>query len=977
MYLVKRKVIIASFIAISLSSFSNEFLNMEMPMGPPPGGNMASISKQSVTEGNWTFDVVTTTEGNKKTITSTITYYSGKTDEIVIVPSILGGAPVTKISSQAFGHHGEINAVYVPSTVVEVADWAFYDLNTADFISFANPNVNIDESAFQSSGNAKLYLPKGTELKKAGGKDIITSGTEKLSLKLNNTENAIIGGEEYLNVLNSSYTINIEKIKAISKATEKIIYNKDSLTFDGNPYTVKENIIEIYKDFKNSISISDLNKTFKAFSKEEAIKENEKISKSSSYKDVKSVLKYEEGYYLNGNKVIVDENAEAFDAITGEKVSKDSKSNMFLSTGKGKYKYVYEKDNDNDGDIDKIYYYPYEQSYSYNSTKIESTNKYLNGLSARDTLNPIYLSFGNSVVKADGKDSKVYNSYLNIDTAKDGEKLYSVSNEERSLLWANDYGTNEVDKINGKSTSVGNWAKMSYEVGLSAYNVEIVMEWGMNALLYATNGGTIKVGDLKGDKSTFYANGDGANGIIAGGTGIKNNSTKELAETAKVYVYNSDFDLQGWNNHVADVVYGGYAYLEKINSTTGKNGSYSVGQASALANDFGNGVVEVKDFNTTTYGNRSAGAYVIGGGIINANNSSFTSIMDAGLVIASGGTFNISDSYINGQMAIRNRGGIVNDSKSIFNNSELKVSKKTDNYITGEKAKQVVALWKEVTGSENLIHFMMSDTTMTLGKLFDNYDIDKNKQSQLLEAFGKIANTKYNRETPLRNSVLDNTLYNYSAGKFMGETDFSDIPYLTIGSAFGGLVSSIVEFESAGVEIVFNNSKFENTNGKDFNYLIASEAGSNGKVVFNKSNSKGIIWNEGNVSRVVEGRPGNRSSELEVVFNNSKFEGIFADGNNGLWNVQGLSYKDSKGNTSSLNGNYYGATTNFGISATFTEGAEWYITGDSYLGKLTIEKNSKISIPNGYQVKMTVDGIEKPLKEGVYEGKIVVRLIKK
>ena len=215
--------------------------------------------------------------------------------------------------------------------------------------------------------------------------------------------------------------------------------------------------------------------------------------------------------------------------------------------------------------------------------------------------------------------------------------------------------------MNGTSSSTGNWAKMSYESSLPAYNVEIIMEWGMNALLYATNGGTIKVGNLNGGISTFTANGDGANGIIAGGTGIKDESSYGLAETSKVYVYNSTFDLQGWNNHVADVVYGGYAYLEKVASTTGKNGSYSVGQASALANDFGNGVVEVKDFKTITYGNRSAGAYVIGGGIISAENSSFSSTMDAGLVTASGGTFKVKDSSVIGQIAVRNRGGITKD----------------------------------------------------------------------------------------------------------------------------------------------------------------------------------------------------------------------------------------------------------------------------------------------------------------------------
>lgn len=53
-------------------------------------------------------------------------------------------------------------AVYVPDSVTEINDWAFYDLNTAVILSFANPSISIRDGAFQSSGNATLYLFVGT-----------------------------------------------------------------------------------------------------------------------------------------------------------------------------------------------------------------------------------------------------------------------------------------------------------------------------------------------------------------------------------------------------------------------------------------------------------------------------------------------------------------------------------------------------------------------------------------------------------------------------------------------------------------------------------------------------------------------------------------------------------------------------------------------------------------------------------------------
>lgn len=959
---------------------TNKVMQLEkkenMPV-PPQMENNKKITKTSITEGVWSFDLITTTEGDKETKTSSITYYSGKKESIVIVPSILGGARVTKISAQAFGHHSEINAVYVPKSVEEIADWAFYDLNTAALISFANPDVKIDDSAFQSSGNAILYLPKGTKQSSAGGKKVVSENTNLIELNLKNPESAIIAGDCYLNVNSINlYEITLDNIKSISVGTESVKDNGNYLEFIGDKYKENEQKLEISEKLNNEIKYSELTKTFKSLTKEQAEQLNKNISKDNSYSYVKTILNYEEGYYINGNKVFLDSNVKAYDVKTGEEIEKDSTTNLYASTGIGKYKYISYKDTENDGDIDKIYYSPYEINYNYNSVSIKSSNENLNGLKARDTMNPVYLSFANGVVEATGEENNLNIKKLEANTSKTGNKIESLTNEERSILWASDYGNIKVEELQGVSTSKGNWAKMSYEAGLTSYNVEIVMEWGMNALLYATNGGIIEVGNLGGKTSSLYANGDGANGIIAGGTGNKVTENNESLETSKVYLYNTNLNLEGWNNHVADVVYGGYAYLEKINSTTGVNGSYSVGQASALANDFGNGVVEVKNFETTTYGNRSAGAYVIGGGIITAEEAKFVSKMDAGLVIASGGTFKVKNSEIVGQIALRNRGGITEASTSIFSNVKLKVEKDIDNYVKGEKAKEAYAIWSSISGSSDLIHYMMSDADMTLGKLCENYNIKGSKKEELLNKLSKISGVKYTDSTKIRNSVLDNTFYNYSAGKYMGDTDFSEVPYLTVGSAFGGLVSSVLEFEASGVNLIFDKSEFENTNSKNYNYLLASEAGSAPVVHFNNSKVDGIIWNEGNVERVVEGRLDGRSSKVTVYFNNSKFEGSFADGNNGLWKVKGLNYVNNNGISTSLNGNYYGAVANWNNTASFDKNSIWIVTNDSYLGSLTIEEGTKIEAKKGYKIKMTVNGKEVPIKAGKYSGEIIIKCIK-
>lgn len=953
----------------------------EPPQGlPPDSGLSASATSVSVTEGDWTFKIITAGES----VTSTITAYSGKNKNTVIVPSVLGGAKVTAIAAQAFGHHNEIAAVYVPDTVEKIEEWAFYDLNTATILSFANQKVEIKDGAFMSSGNAVLYLPAGTEQQSAGGKDVMTNSTELVSVVLENEKKAAIAGSTYLNIGSADKENQITATDIISIVSGDFAQktNPDNgavvLAFSGDDYKAVEQKLVIADQFKSIVSSDDLNKTFRVLTKEDADHLNQVIANGSVYSEVKSLFNFTEGYYLNGNKVTLDKDIVAYDISNGEELyGPDHKANPLPNANPNlHYQYVAYQDKDNDGDIDVLYYSPYRIDYSYDAVNIISDNTNLNSLRARTSLNPNYLAFANAVVKAKGSsDDQVYQK-LEASTAKSGDKVAAEINQERSVLWADDYGTVKVNQLQASSTSTGNWAKMSYESGLNAYNTELVMEWGMNAVLYATNGGVVTVGSLNGERSNIYANGDGANGILAGGAGTKAGTSDAKSDTAKVYVYNTDFNLEGWNNHVADVVYGGYGYLENVKAITGKPGSYAVGQGSALANDFGNGVVDVKNFHATVYGNRSAGIYVIGGGVVTAQDSSFISKMDAGMVVASGGTLLMNDSQATGQIAFRNRGGITPESTSTFNNVSFIAEKDITGYVVGEKAAEAVAAWKIASGGTALSNYMMSDPKMTIGQLCQNYGISQDKVKTLLADLSKTAGKTYTKNTLLRNSVLDNTFYNYSAGQYSGDTDFTPVPYLTVGSSFGGLVSSVFEFEASGEKLELNNSTFENNNGADYNYLVASEAGSAPVLQFTQSNENGIIWNEGNVTRAVEGRSADRSSSLTANFTNSTFTGSFADGYNGLWEVAGLDYTNAADEKSSVNGNYYKAKANWKTSATFDKESVWTVTHDSYLGTLRLEEGAKIQAPEGSFLRMTVDGNETNIEPGSYKGQIIIQVIK-
>lgn len=62
-------------------------------------------------------------------------------------------------------------------------------------------------------------------------------------------------------------------------------------------------------------------------------------------------------------------------------------------------------------------------------------------------------------MKADGESDTVSKTVLFADTDKDGEPLEAAINEERSILWATNYGSIAVDELHANSSASGNWAK--------------------------------------------------------------------------------------------------------------------------------------------------------------------------------------------------------------------------------------------------------------------------------------------------------------------------------------------------------------------------------------------------------------------------------------------------------------------------------------------------------------------------------------
>ncbi len=604
-----------------------------------------------------------------------------------------------------------------------------------------------------------------------------------------------------------------------------------------------------------------------------------------------------------------------------------------------------------------------------------------------------YLAYANAVMRADGEGEVIFEDKLTLSTYWDGDESEAAANEERSILWALDGGIITVGELNATSTSSTNFEKLSRLNGLSDINTDISSEWGVNAMLLATDGGTVTVGADDDAENSFYANGDGTAGAYAGGTGTRAETAEAPALTGTVSIKNADFIMDGWNNHVADAAYGGYISLQNINAATGILGSYSIGRSSVLFAAYGNGTIDADTLNISTYGNNSNGAYVSDDGTITIKNSVLTAPMGSGLMMDEGGTLNVTDTAVSGQTGLRIRGGISEDKVSVFNNVVFTAGRDLTGYVTGEKALAAVRAWERVSGDTALASDLMGDPEMTLHGLCEEYGIGEDESTAFIEELSAISGIPYSPRTFLRNSVMDNTFYDYDNGCYLTDTDYSDVPYLAVGAGTGGYVSSALGFESADVSLEFDGCTFVNNNADDYAYAVASETGSAPVVRFNSSNVSGIIWNEGYVRRMEDGKISYFSSSLDVTFDDSNFTGSFADGSNGLWEVdipveseEVFSTADANDGDAEndeaadkyitvLNGNYYEAKGNWGITALFLGESVWTVDHDSYLGTLVIGPDAVIEAPAGYRILMTVEGQETQIAPGTYTGEVVLKVI--
>ena len=933
-------------------------------------GAASGETSVSLTAGDWKFS----REKGENGYAVTVTQFSGDPDEngLVVVPRILGGGTVTAIGMTAF-RNTAIQAILLPDSVETVETWAFYDCTSLRAVTCANAAVDVDAAAFQNSpaevtdqGTAVTVTLAPAEAE--SGFDLLVVGAY------------VIPDGFAVPALNASQGILRSDAKgavSFSGASWSVAdYDGSAVDPDADEpaaLVVDPRVAEIF-----GLTADEIDMTFRALSAAEAEALNEEVE-SGPFAAYASRLRFEEGFYLNGGKVAVDPQLECFDAVTGERIAGPTGNltalydNILLDAlgvkqGAEPYNYVAYRDIDGDGDIDVLFYadtalpssaatVTLSGKLAYPGVSGEASSELMTGKVGRPVLDGSYLTFENAAIEARSGET-VQLAYTAPST--ENESVLGAVNEERSLLWADGDSLFTVRELHGVSTSQGNWTKIRDENdSYAGQPMEVIMQWGMGAALYATQGGIMMVGDPEGERSDVYTCGDGANGVLA--TGVL-----DADRPSQIYVYNTDFTLEGWNNHVVDTIYGGYVYLEDVTGVTGKPGSYIMNNGSTLANDFGDGTVEVRGFTGEAWGDSSAGCYLIGSGSLVAVDSSLTSHLNAA-VKDLGGAVICENTDLAGMQIYSGQGSVASFDGGTWT---LFRDYAGYGYVYGKAAAEIAQLWVDITGGTTLLSYVMSGVGNIYADLCAEY-ADEIDAWGGIDAFYAAVNGIADRygygesyyagdDVPLRNSMFDNTYYAIMRNGFQYQpvdgaysldqlADFSDVPYLGASN----LQSIPVAFFDASGSVDVKNVTFvyDDSIGADYRFFSVGK----GTV-----NLTGCVGASGVITAGA------------VNFSGTDFTGSFAAGNDGLWDGE-VGYIDGTGAYTFRNGNYTGAEA-AGAAASFTDGSVWTVTYDSYLSSLTIGDDAAVKAADGQTLTMTVNGVQTPIAPGTYEGEIVITI---
>jgi hypothetical protein len=751
---------------------------------------VASTADKPITEGEYSYKV----ENGKATLTS----YFGHGSDFMMIPSTLGGYPVTTVGDgiqTAFSNNGARGVVLFPDTVTKISNRAIYDYNVTYFFSIPASVTKIEDGATSSIAIAALAGVEGSEAQRYAKQVGIGFSSDVVKLKaevgaggtMSNSGNYLIPKK-----LERSYNLTFD-VKANRG------YRIDNVLVDG--VIVKEAKAQGFYSFKYALNANSskdiaIKATFVADARATGVKEENPaeaakrgVNTDEFPDNGATVGKYANAIGICGGKYYATtrNGKTVLYELVQTYASKDG-SIRFRNQAEVK-KYASEHGFTFGKDYDYIHVYNYKDPTDSGRSGMGGTGAglaYYVAYLYKTYTGPI--SSVKSIV-GDMETAKVdRNRYLNISSLFAQNKAEVTLKDWTFTSYSNYYGPTEGTNFYGADSSL--LADSGAIMNLINPSVD-----GAANIAYATYKGRINItgGYLLGIQA-------GAHGPYVGYGGEIYVNAQDTADPG---ILARPTDDQGFITRDKKT--------QKITVTNklGPKGTTIITTqptGTALATDAGGGTLVANNVIAKTYGAGSGGVYSIGSneGLVYVFNSILTSYMDAGFVSASGGYIYANNSVIQGLMGIKLRAGQNSTAKS-----EVRV-----------KNSQVIA-------------FYDADEMARV------FDVSTLKEAAAFEASGTKMDT-----------FSMNMFANSRTGGKLSETALNywfEDGYTKVPGAGGGNMLAVIYTEGSKTPIFIDSSKLINKNyakykdapgSKAKNLIISSEGNGIANVFFTNNNSK-------------------------------------------------------------------------------------------------------------------------------------------
>jgi len=584
-----------------------------------------------------------TVENGKATITS----YFGRGSDFMMIPSTLGGYPVTTVGNgvqTAFSNNGARGVVLFPDSVTKISNRAIYDYNVTYFFSIPASVSRIEDGATSSIAIAAVAGVDGSEAQRYAKQVGITFSSDVVTLKATvGPGGSMSNSGDYLipKKLERSYNLTFD-IRADRG------YRISDLLVDG--MSVKEAQAQSAYSLKYVLNANNtkdiaIKALFAADAGAPGATEEKASDKSSKVSDEFPDYGASAGKYANAigicggryyattkdGKTVLYELVRTYASKDGSIKFRSEAEVKRYAAGKG---LTFGKD------------YDYIHVYNYNDptdsamfTGEKGVAYYVAYLykTCTGTMRGVKSQVGDlATAKTDSK------RFLDISSLFVQNKADLTLNDWTFSSYSSYYGPTEGTNFYGAASSL----LADSEATMNLINPSVD---GAANIAFATYKGRINItgGCLLGTQA-------GAHGLyVAYGGKIYVNSTEGAPEPA---VITRPTDDQGF------IVRDKKTQKITVSNKLGPKGTAIITTqptGTALATDTGGGTIVANNVVAKTYGAGSGGVYSIGSneGLVYVYNSILTSYMDAGLVSASGGYIYANNSVIQGLMGIKLRAG--------------------------------------------------------------------------------------------------------------------------------------------------------------------------------------------------------------------------------------------------------------------------------------------------------------------------------